>query len=160
MFRTLNLLRKSSKAASATPMGRNIPTKWQSGVSEFLDAELLPYTLGGKPENIHLAWFGDKVLGFHVAESIFSLFGSSLHRGVATEILSRAVSNRFMKENVDILLPVLSKAQDLEPKMTDHNVGTIVETAVARLSLQRRSAEIKDLAQFLLPQAVIGEVRE
>ncbi|KAL7520834.1 hypothetical protein ACHAWX_005537 [Stephanocyclus meneghinianus] len=158
--RTIHLLKASNNAVQPMLVAKNIPCVWQRNVSRFFDSDILPQNLGGKSENVHLAWYGDKVLGVHVAESVRKLFGSSLHRGVASEIYSKAVSNSFMSEHVEILLPILSKAQDLQPKLTNETVGTIIETAVARMKMNGKIDAIDDLSEWLRTEALIAEIQE
>ena len=159
-FRTTKHLLNATKAASPTLIPRtNIPGIWQRGISEFFDSDILPQSLGGKPENHHLAWYGDKILNNAVAKSLVDLFGSPLDRGVATHVHSKAVSNSFLRENAPVLIPILYNAQDIQPKLTDNIAGTIVETGVAKLYMNKRRKEIDDLAKFLSKEALIDIVR-
>jgi hypothetical protein len=160
-YRTTALLLQGTKtihAASKVP--KNIPGVWQRGVSEFFDSDILPQSLGGKPENEHLAWYGDKILGVSVAKSFVGLFGASLDRGVATKICSTAVSNSFMRQHFDALVPILAIAQDIQPKLTNENAGTIIETGVARLYMQNRSKEINDLSDWLMKEAMVDVIKK
>jgi hypothetical protein len=136
------------------------PKVWQKAVTQFSDKELLPPNLGGMPENIHLSWYGDKILSVHVAESLFNLFDATLHRSVASTISHTALSNDFMNHHIATLLPQFSESQELLSKLTRKNVGTIIETAVARCRLQKKEVEIDDLAQWLKTHAIYAEMME
>jgi hypothetical protein len=104
-------------------------------VSRLFDIDILPESLGDKPENIHLAWLGDKILGIHAANCIVDIFGRPIHRGVASEIHSKAVSNKFLRNHFGSLVPILVNAQDIEPKLTDEIAGAVVETATDRITI-------------------------
>ena len=150
-FRTTSSLMKAAPG--------NFPEVWQRGLGQLFENDLLPLSLGGKPGNKHLAWYGDKILGLAAATSLVGIFGESLHRGVATHIHSKAVSNSFMREHFDVLVPVLANAQDIQPKITDDVAGTIIETGVARFYIQKKRAEINNLVDWLLKQAIIDTIR-
>ena len=137
-----------------------IPKIWQTAVSQFSDSELLPPNLGGMPENVHLAWYGDKILSVHVAEALFNIFDTTIQRSVASTISHTALSNDFMNDHIATLLPQFSKSQELLSKLTCKNVGTIIETAVARCKLQNKEVEIDDLAQWLKTHATYAEMLE
>ena len=143
----------------AVPTKNNLPGVWQRGMGQLFENDVLPQSLGGKPENKHLAWYGDKILGLAAATSLVGIFGESLDRGVATQIHSKAVSNSFMREKFDVLVPVLANAQDIQPKITDNIAGTIIETGVARFYIQKKRAEINNLVDWLLKQAIIDSIR-
>ena len=155
-FRTTKFLWKCTEAAPSTLIPKNTPGIWQRGICEFFDSDILPQSLGGKPENDHLAWYGDKILNYAVANSLVDLFGSSLDRGVASQVHSKAVSNSFLRNNASILIPILYNAQDIQPKLTDRTAGTIIETGVARMHMDKRKREINDLAKWLYTEAFRG----
>jgi hypothetical protein len=165
-FRASNLLLKGAKGGTK-PTWAIIeePGVWQRGVSGLFDSYILPESLGGRPENIHLAWLGDKILAIHVANCLVDIFGRPIHRGVASEIHSTAVSNKFLRNHFGSLVPILANAQDIEPKLTDEIAGTVVETAIARIHSQsqesgpRKAHEIIDLSNYLVKSAIIDKIQ-
>ena len=50
----------------------------------------------------------------------------------------------------------LYNAQDIQPKLTDGTAGTIIETGVARMHMDKRKREINDLAKWLRTEAFRG----
>jgi hypothetical protein len=163
-FRATDRLLKGARLTKPTWAIIEKPGVWQRSVSQLFDSDILPESLGGKPENIHLAWQGDKILGIHTANSLVDTFGRPIHRGVASEIHSMAVSNKFLKNHFQSLLPYLANAKDIEPKLTDEIAGTMVETAIARIHAQsqangpRKANEIIDLSNYLVKSAIVEKI--
>jgi hypothetical protein len=163
-FRASNLLLKGAKGTKPTWAFIEEPGLWQRGVSGLFDSDVLPESLGGKPENTHHAWLGDKILEIHVANCLVDIFGRPIHRGVASEIHYTAVSNKFLRNHFGSLVPILANAQDIEPKLTDEIAGTAVETAIARIHSQsqengqRKAHEIIDLSNYLVKSAIVDKI--
>lgn len=142
-----------------TQLDTSPPYVWIEAVRRIKHVNILPLSLGGSPENKHLAWYGDKILGMAVASSLFSLFDSTLHRGVATSISDRAISNDFLGRNAESLLPkALLERTKMRGALSNKSLGTIIETAVARLRLEKREKPIGDLARWLKAKSVEAEV--
>ena len=95
------------------------------------------------------AWYGDKLLGYHVAKCTVELFGTSLDRDVASKIAAVALSNRHLYKNVSIILP------GYEASWTAPTAGTSVEAAVALV----RAEENEDLAQWLVKTAINAKIK-
>lgn len=57
----------------AFPTKNNLPGVWQRGMGQLFENDVLPQSLGGKPENKHLAWYGDKILGLAAATSLVGI---------------------------------------------------------------------------------------
>lgn len=164
-FKATTVLLKGAKSIKLASTSISPPAVWQRGISNLFESEILPPSLGGNAENLDLAWHGDKILGIHVANSLTDILGHPLHRGVATELYSEAVSNRFMRKHFMYLAPTLAKAQDIESKLTDEDAGTIIEAMVARVSSksiekgQKSAPEIIDLSQYLAKGAIVDKIQ-
>mmetsp|Transcript_23899 Transcript_23899/g.50019 ORF Transcript_23899/g.50019 Transcript_23899/m.50019 type:complete len:151 (+) Transcript_23899:43-495(+) len=129
------------------------PVLWQNGISNINQIYILPTEFGGRDENKHRAWYGDKVLGAHVAKYTMTLFQDSIDRRVASNIASVALSNRFLRQNIPTILPGYDHKNEL---WTDRNAGTAVEAAVSYLS----EAQNDDLAEWLVKEAIIHIIRD
>ena len=125
------------------------PTLWQQAVARLDPCQILPVDSGGRAENKNAAWYGDKLLGYHVAKCTVELFGTSLDRDVASKIAAVALSNRHMYKNVSIILP------GYEASWTAPTAGTSVEAAVALV----RAEENEDLAQWLVKTAINAKIK-
>lgn len=98
-------LQRSTTLLQKSVSGSILPTLWQNGV-RWVDTDLYRTAdLGGREENKHRAWYGDKVLGYHVAKTTMSLFQDSLDRHTASSIASVALSNRFLQKHLPVILP-------------------------------------------------------
>ena len=113
---------------------------------------ILPKDMGGRDENLHRAWYGDKVLGAHIATFTLNLFQDSLDQQVASRIASVALSNRFLYQKASIIIP----ENDPSTFRNESMAGTIVETAVSRMS----KPEIDDLSQYLVKEAINELIRQ
>ena len=125
------------------------PVLWQKGIYDIDSSLILSDDLGGRGENKHRAWYGDKVLGAHVAKFTITFFQDSLDRRVASNIASVALSNRFLRQNVSTILPRYDES------WTNKNAGTTVEAAVSRLPEEA----IDDLAECLVKKAMNEIIR-
>lgn len=131
---------------------KSTPRKWQNAVHLMKDAAILPKGSGFSTRQVYAAWCGDKFLGASAAKILFleSREKKVKHtRGSATMLMSIALSNSFMASNIDTILPNLYKNVR---HLGDHCIGTIVEAAVAELSLDNSDA-VDDLARWLILKA-------
>ena len=124
---------------------------WQHGVKQIEQKRILTPHLGGNDANLHLAWYGDKILGASLAKFTLDLFQESLDRHVASKIASVALSNRFLQQNVSVILPDCDVAWHSSAKET----GTMIEAAISQMPEEK----IDDLAKYLVKEAMNELIR-
>ena len=150
------LLQKSTSGTIRTIR----PAQWQQGVKQIDPYLILPSELGGSDDNKHRAWYGDKVLGAHVARFTMTFFQDSLDRQVASTIASIALSNRFLHEKFPTIVPKDKLYHGTVPQDEFYHgneamAGTAVEAAVSRMSERK----IDDLSQYLVKEAINEIIR-
>ena len=131
------------------------PRRWQNAARLIKDDFILPFLLKGGFYNTGQAfagWCGDKFLGASAAKILsLELHGHKRTAGNATVLTSIALSNSFFASNIDTILPHLRTHQGVK-NLNDHDIGTIVEAAVAKVSQENQDA-VDDLARWLVQKA-------
>ena len=124
--------------------------------------KILPLLLGGERDQAYAAFKGDKLLGAAAikalmknendANNVLAENGGQQQqhsRGSATRLVSMALSNSFMAANVEMILP--EYVEDAKG-LSDHQVGTMLEAAVAQVH-EADEAAVLDLASWLITTA-------
>lgn len=142
--------------STATSQRTVLPTRWQSAVKKIPTEKVLPPKLGGEGEQKwkYAAWKGDKLLGASAAtlldqsdESKHLPYSSSA--GGATRLTNLALSNSFFAAHVETVLPKYKKEAR---NLSDKDIGTMLEAAVARVHAIDEKA-VSDLVSFLVHEA-------
>lgn len=155
---------RPSRALLQFTVGR-LPTKWLQAVEKLAPATILHMSLGGaesKRDQRYAAWKGDKLLGAAAVKVLEQnskatndmLVGASEEEhgaGAVSVLTSTAFSNSFLADNVEHILPVYAQ-QDKQQQLNDHQVGTMIEAAVAKIH-DTDEAAVLDLVAWLLKKA-------
>lgn len=141
------------------------PKKWLKALEKVEPRFVLPAHLGGQPEQGFMAWKGDKLLGAATVQVVMELeaiedegaiaptssagLGFDFSEGYASSLAATALSNAFMASRVPEILPMYA---DYSKALGDHQIGTMLEAAVAKVNETDKDA-VLDLALWLIRQA-------
>lgn len=123
------------------------PWKWQKAVRSIHQSKILPHD-GFRPKQNYAAWCVDKFLAATAAK-VLSKTSKQHTCSSATILTNIALSNSFMKDNIDKILPEL---YDSMKHLSDHSIGTVVEAAVGEL-FEVNEPAVEDLTRFLIQKA-------
>jgi len=137
------------------------PSRWRAAVEQIAPIQILPSrlvkgsTTSNNKRRAFLAWYGDKVLGAAVGR-VLKNHARINTSSRATACLNVAVSNWFLAANSKSILPepILGTVARSPFQLGEHNLGTTLEAAVAKVYETDDHAAVEDLAEWLVEKAL------